>query len=324
MQLKELIKTIFKNIEPGKKILFRVDAGRIKGLSYGHLMRCRLLAKTIEKDYQCSTTFFMKEDKTGIRQAEKMGLKVIKNDASKKITDICHEYDAIVFDLPKGPDLKDLKIIRSIGKYTVIIDDNGNKIPWADVILNSSIIAKPISYPIDTTLLLGPDYFIFPEPLNKTKYENRTNKTIRILITFGGSDPTDLTIKTLTAIYKMKWLNTDFRVVLGPGFSEEIRVKKLVKASKCNINIVSNPPELVPLILESDLVICAGGRTLYETCFLKIPVIAIASIEHEIPVVTAFLKRGDILSGLKSWNSDLFIDSLKKAVFQKQGERWRM
>lgn len=64
----------------------------------------------------------------------------------------------------------------------------------------------------------------------------------------------------------------------------------------------------------NDLVVCAGGTTLYELCAIGKPCIAIASNGSESKVIEKFRKKKLILAGLDKWDERLFLKELKRCI----------
>ena len=52
-------------------------------------------------------------------------------------------------------------------------------------------------------------------------------------------------------------------------------------ADEQRFRIYRNPSNFLELLATQDLVICAGGRTLYECAYLGRPIVIVPSIEHE-------------------------------------------
>jgi spore coat polysaccharide biosynthesis predicted glycosyltransferase SpsG len=225
--------------------------------------------------------------------------------------------DAIIFDLPTGPLQNELNIAKEKAVWTIILDDLNNKVQWANVVLNSSLLAEASFYPENARLLLGPDYLILDE-----RFENVSNKTrkqndlLNIIITFGGSDFAGLTLNVLKALAKNDYSGIALNVILGPGFEDNGDIDKVAGCFPDKINVFKNPPDLLPFFVECNLAICAGGRTMYELNALKIPTIAISSIEHEAQTIKVFKEKGLILGGLNKWDECDFLKQFKYAEAQ--------
>ena len=170
--------------------------------------------------------------------------------------------------------------------------------------------------------MLGSEYFISDEQFEAVQRKvRRQNDLFSVLITFGGSDPTGLILKVLKTLAKSTYPEFVFKIVLGPGFTEEEDVDDIVACFPSMIEVFKNPPDLLPLFIDCDLAICSGGRTLYELNTLKVPTLAIASIEHEAPVINAFLAQKKLMAGLWAWDEQEFIKQLEISLgrIAKQG-----
>jgi spore coat polysaccharide biosynthesis predicted glycosyltransferase SpsG len=206
--------------------------------------------------------------------------------------------------------------------WIVYLDDTGRSHIKADVVLNTSILAEPSMYPHVPRKLLGLEHFFLatedallcdqhnhPEHNKTADSAKHKIHSMRVVMTFGGSDPTGLTINVLAAIKRLH-LPLSLSIVLGPGFAstDEIRVI----AEQIDARVLVAPQRLLPILSEADLVICAGGRTLYECATLGLPVLAVASTPEEAKSVRAFANRGLIHAGLETWDENSFTKELKK------------
>jgi spore coat polysaccharide biosynthesis predicted glycosyltransferase SpsG len=316
MQLKDIIACLYEGRGIPQKVLFRVDAGSVWGLSFGHLARCHILSKAFKKYWNSETIFLMKNCSDGIRHAENLceNVIVISNEQSLPAVS---EADSVIFDLPAGPQDKDLYIARKKKLWTIVIDDIGNKIPWAHVILNSSICAESSLYPTDARMMLGMEYLILDERFEDVeKKVKKKSDPFTILITFGGSDPSGLTLKVMKTIANRCYVNTVFKIILGPGFKKSKDVKLIASIASNPVEIIHNPTDIFPFFLECNMAICAGGRTLYELQKLKVPVIAIASIEHEAVTINVFKKKGMLEGSLLKWDEILFDKLLDDTILR--------
>jgi spore coat polysaccharide biosynthesis predicted glycosyltransferase SpsG len=302
-------------------VLIRVDAGKIWGLSFGHLSRCISIANTVKNLYGLHTHFLMKDFPEGIAFARNSGqnvwilpLGVNKIQEKEEILNVIDKFGIGYFinDLPYSDlDTSYFCELRNKGIKIVFLDDNRFVSPDVDVILNSSILATVNTQKTRNNIryLLGPDYFIFDSLPQFRKPEKRTNN-LKVLVTFGGSDPAGLTMKVLRVLSKESFPGVHFEVVLGPGYSDTEQTKKYADTFLKNTIIVCNPSDIYPFFMNCDLVICGGGRTLYELYTLKVPTLAIASIDHEAPVINAFLEQKKLMAGLELWDKKEFLSQL--------------
>ena len=306
---------------PPKRVLFRVDAGRIKGLSFGHAARCADLAEALAKVMGSESLFLMACCKEGVEFVNQRGFETrncaTNGDHFRATTELINEFDPLwlVVDLPyRDLDWSFVEKVQIAGVKTLFIDDARFTSPKVDAVLNSSILApqrfekkRGIKY------FLGPEYFIFNPPEYLSTSEKKESK--RILLSFGGSDLTGLTINAAQALAEIISKDTEVHIVLGPGYRDEEKIRDFVTRARGFI-VHRAPYDLYRLFVGADMVICAGGRTLYELICLGVPAFPIASIDHETPVVSEFIRKFLVFDGMTFWNRDLFsrkiIDVMKR------------
>lgn len=320
ISLPELCSLLLEDPLATGPVLFRVDAGRLPGLSFGHLSRCLLLSRTLRNQGR-PTALLMRELTDGVAFARSQGEQVL-SPAPENLRH--HPARALVIDLPYEPEPELLDEARHQGLQVVYLDDTGRPNIHADVVLNTSILARPDMYPRVRRKLLGPEYFFLDARdlslAHRSRPNRKVSRSLHMVMTFGGSDPTGLTDKALTAMTALATeaglipQAPDLRldVVCGPGFASFNKVRTL--AAQISARVLVAPPRLLPLLAEADLVICAGGRTLYECHALGIPVLAVASTPAEAAAVEAFVERGLIRSGLPAWDTQAFTQELSRIL----------
>ena len=323
--LKEWIHLLFKNHKNPEAVLFRVDAGRTYGLSFGHVSRCLVIARVLQEEYGSKITFLMRDFPDGISHAVRYGYTVkkipIQPDREDRWTlmEAIKEYqpDMLIIDVPyKDIDTSYYGILRERGINIVFIDDSRFIYPDVDVLLNSNILALKRMQKINnqeyinTRFLLGTDYFIFDEFL-KEDTVGMQDEACNIVVTMGGADPTSLTPKVLKALLEEDWPGYVFYIILGPGYPDSNEIEALIGESRKQYHVVMNPANLIPFLQRCDFAICAGGRTMYELLYFNKKFFPIATAEHEAEVVSEFISRGLIENGLTSWEPESLISNLK-------------
>ena len=323
--LKEWTHLLFKNNKIPGTVLFRVDAGRTYGLSFGHVSRCLVLARVLQSEYGSEIMFLMRNFPEGVNHVIRNGFKVQKlpvppdQEERESIVDAIKEYqpDMLVIDVPyKDIDTSYFSKLREQGINIVFIDDSRFICPDVNVLLNSNILAPERMQAINnqrninTRPLLGEDYFVFDEFLEEDMVRGQS-ETYNILVTFGGSDPTSLTMKVLKTLLEEDWPGYTFSIILGPGYPDTNKIETLIGGSRNRFTVIINPENLIPLLQHCDLAICAGGRTMYELLYFNKKFFPVASAEHESEVVEEFIRLGIIKDGLTSWDPKTFISNLK-------------
>ena len=313
-----------------KRVLIRVDAGREPGLSFGHLSRCLILSDILKETRGVDTYFLMADIQEGIDYAVKQK-KNVNTAPRSSITDefiLAHakdlHVDLLIVDLPYDTDFSSLfSRFREENIQTLFIDDARFFNPGADIYLNSSILAAgrvtPSKSP-ETQVLLGPEYFIFAPsfeagfPISRT--EDKKVKTI--LLTFGGSDPKNLTKSSIDQLLKYPWNNTTFHIIIGPGYGDDSNIKELISGYESKFIIFQAPEDIIPFFMNADFILCAGGRTMYELACLGREFIPLASTEFEAEAVTAFVAQGWIPTALDDWSEEGFcniVETLRQSGY---------
>jgi len=322
----EWIHLLFCKGHTPKRVLFRVDAGAVLGLSFGHLSRCLIIAQKLKNKYGTETLFLMRDYAEGVKHAKKMKqnvnclpLGINQEQEKQRVLLILSQFkaDLFIIDLPyEDMDFSYLSNLRESGIRILFIDDCRFINPDVDVILNSNILAKQKTKTTarrNTQYFLGPEYFIFDDfQIDKKPYKKQGHANV--LITFGGSDPTGLTLKVLQTLAKKSWANIYFVVILGPGYLNQSKVKTIVRNSSFYLQMFERPKNLIPFLQGCDLAICAGGRTMYELYYIGKEFFPIASSEHEVKAIKEFISSGIINVGMTDWVPNLFIKRFREMI----------
>jgi spore coat polysaccharide biosynthesis predicted glycosyltransferase SpsG len=333
--MNQWIKNIFnEDFLPGA-IIFRVDGGRVKGLSFGHLARCITVARMFKKQFKAKSLFLMKDYQSGIQHVqkfpeisvEKMDKNISAREEKQSLFDSVERFgaDTLVYDVP-GYTFDDDMFhgLKERGVYTIFIDDDRFTSPSVDAVLNSHILAsEKMNRRENVNYFLGPRYLIIDED----QAQNRKHRSIlkkqdqpfTVTVTFGGSDPSALTLRVVEALISHPFDNVLYKIVLGPGYENPGQVRGMVEKNEnatfsSRFEIIEAPENLYELFFNSHLVICAGGRTLYELNHFQAPAFPVASIRHEAEVIQAFKDKGLVKAGLTRWDETDFIRTFGEYV----------
>ncbi|MDD5005993.1 MAG: DUF354 domain-containing protein [Candidatus Omnitrophica bacterium] len=275
-----------------KVILFRVDGGKVWGISTGHIRRSLILANVLSSKYKI--IFVMKNYPDGVDFVKNRGINVelidINDDSDASLINLCAKYspEKIIFDLYSNPytDLLEYAHARQI--QTIVFDILGKCAGCPDILINDSFVGDFTKYPHlinKTRLYLGTKYFIIAKPIKIIPIRHKVKD---VMITMGGSDPAGLTLKIMRSVLKDS-MDFTAHIILGPSFTGHKEVYDIVK-SRRNIKVHKNPLNFLKLLSLQDVVITAAGRTLYECAYLGKPVIIVPSIDHEIVVSAEYAK----------------------------------
>lgn len=279
-----------------KPLIIRADASPEIGT--GHVMRCLALAEAwLNTMSQVFFVFFCNAPVLEDR-LKKEGTQIIhinqragtQSDADETVQ-IAHEYGAewlIVDGYQFGAEYQ--KRIKDSGLSLLCIDDYGHADHYyADIVLNQNVYADMSYYPKyepNTRFLLGTKYVLLRKEFLKRSNRNRKNPDIarKILITLGGGDPNNITIKVIDAVRTIDIDGMEVKVVLGstnPNFDDIY--KKIQYFS--NFTLINNASDMQELMIWADLAISAGGSTCWELAYLGTPFVALIIADNQKPVV---------------------------------------
>jgi spore coat polysaccharide biosynthesis predicted glycosyltransferase SpsG len=261
---------------------FRVDGGRIWGLSLGHVFRCLALAEHIQArsaaDGKGATVrFVMKDYPEGVAIVRDRGHKIVTLPASIdpiKEAEVLAGGPAqvVVFD---GIDLSEKRYERleRMGKRSIALDERGGWRLDAD---------------------LGPAFAVLSSEFYSAPAERMFGAARRILLTFGGSDPAGLTRRVAEhlAVLAPRLRGVAVDLLLGPGYPIEHDPAVAMVAAGIEIRRHHNVTSVRPLMEGADIAVAAAGRTAYELAALGVPTVLVPSQEFECAVADTMTAVG--------------------------------
>lgn len=281
------------------KVLFRVDAGRVPGLSFGHAFRCMALAQRLRDRHGAEVGFLMGDNPDGVRVVRDRGFQIESTARDADIEAAKIEEmgaDLVVLDLPE-PAAWPLARIRD-GRAVAVLDDTGGKRLDADLVVNGSVVPEFRRYPFrhpGTEYLLGPEFCVLGNDFDAARPRAHARTMDRLLVTLGGSDPAGLTAPVVRALAQSSpSIRAD--IVLGPGFVGAEEIRAIAATADAQTMVHEAVPSLAEMMRRADLAIAAGGRTAYELAATGTPAILVSSHPAEAPVVRAFERLGTCLA----------------------------
>jgi len=187
-----------------------------------------------------------------------------------------------------------MEALKEKNYFIVNFEDMGEGSELADILfdaLNEHRIPKD-------NLYSGYKYYILRDEFLYHKEKEIKKEVNDILISFGGTDPNDLTRKTLKAIEKTDY-KENITVILGLGYKDKKGIVDEYKDSK-NIKIYENVKNISDYMYQSDLVFTSAGRTMYEVSSLTTPCVCLAQNERELSHLFGNAENGIINLGLGS------------------------
>ncbi|MBH0164041.1 UDP-2,4-diacetamido-2,4,6-trideoxy-beta-L-altropyranose hydrolase [Fictibacillus sp. 7GRE50] len=295
-------------------IVFRVDSSNIIGT--GHIMRCLTLAHQF-KLFGAKVVFISRTHKGNICNIiEEQGFKVHRLNISNKICNdksVLHsswlgvtfeedametikciqneKVDLLVVD-HYAIDSRWEKKVKEVVPSIMVIDDLADRSHMADFLLDQNLYQDintryTNKLPNYCKKFLGPEFALLRQEFSLHQKKNQIidkNKIKRILIFFGGSDPTNETEKVLKALKNMELSNIIIDVVVGQSNSKKEKIKQLCSKLK-NGNFHCQINNMAELMSKSDFAIAAGGSFTWERYCIGLPGITIAVAENQIKLI---------------------------------------
>ncbi|OAF01231.1 hypothetical protein AYJ54_29595 [Bradyrhizobium centrolobii] len=144
--------------------------------------------------------------------------------------------------------------------------------------------------------LLGPGYALLrPEFAAQRRLRaQRDGRIGRILICFGGSDPTNETAKALQAIGSLAMSRLAVDVVIGQTNPHADSVEALCRGVP-NVELYRGANNIAELMRRADLSVGAGGVMSWERCCLGLPAVVVHIAANQIGTLAALADAGAVL-----------------------------
>ena len=307
------------------KILFRCDAGTAPEVGTGHIFRCLSLANELikKKIYKKKEILFLTRDDSIYLFGKKILKKKLfnfktfnikKNNSHEEIKYILKfKPDLIILDRLKTTE-NFIKKIKTQSKV-LSFDDYGSGRKYCDLAVNAifSDVKK------NKNVLLGYKYLILNVE-NKSKIKIRS-KIKNVFISFGGYDKRDFLsfiLKNIDLFPK----NTKFKIIVSDFQYDKIIKKLRLKFQKNFLNrlyFYKSPKNYSKIFAGSDISICSGGLTLFESCALGIPTISLPQYMHQLKSIKKLSDKKCVILGsnLMQINRNLFRKSLIELIYNQ-------
>lgn len=188
---------------------------------------------------------------------------------------------------------------RTWGLPVLVLDDYRHLPRYeADVLLNQNLHATAAEYAGDpvTGLLLGPRYALLrPEFAAKPTRPEVRSEVQRVLVMFGGGDPTNGTSRVVEALGKLG-LPLEVTVLVAAGNPHEERIRRVAAEVTANslvqVRLEFNSLRVREWMCWADMGVLAAGSTLWEAMATGLPSLLIAVADNQRPLAAAAEQAG--------------------------------
>jgi len=215
------------------------------------------------------------------------------------------------------------EIIKDSALNVLFVDDYGHAHHYyADIVLNQNIYAHESFYTSResyTRLLLGTRYVLLRKEFLRWRGWNRKipHVACKVLVTLGGGDPDNVTLKIIRAIDKLSMDELEVKVVVGPSNPNIASLKEAIHYSLFTIHLLSAVKDMPELMAWADIAVSAGGSTSWELAFMGLPTLVLVFAENQRGIATGLDKAGVVLN--MGWYSEVSIAQMVSALLELLG-----
>lgn len=291
------------------RVAVRADASTALGA--GHVQRCLALAKKLA-GAGASVTFYCRTADGDLCDAvAARGFEVVRLPGGfadwKSDLDFMASafksrsvWDWLVVD-HYGLDARWESPLRVFAKRILIVDDLADRPHDGDVLLDQNDGDRAAAYagklPTACRRLLGPRFALLREEFGEWRRRTgpRAGPLRRLLVSFGGSDPTNETAKVLDALRGLG--PRPFSVDVVVGFEDD-RSRLLARetADLKDSRFFVRVDNMAERMSGADLAVGAAGGSTWERGALYLPAVVAVVAPNQAPIAAAVALRGAVIN----------------------------
>jgi UDP-2,4-diacetamido-2,4,6-trideoxy-beta-L-altropyranose hydrolase/UDP-4-amino-4,6-dideoxy-N-acetyl-beta-L-altrosamine N-acetyltransferase len=209
------------------------------------------------------------------------------------------------------------KAIKDLGCRLLVIDDYAHLEHYtADIILNQNYGAEKFRYSAEpyTRFLLGTEYVLLRREFLRYTDFKRTipDMAKKLLITMGGGDPENNTLKVLRAVNLIDAV-LDVKIIIGVSNPHLESISKEADSGRHNTEMLTAVEDMARLMAWADAAVSAGGTTLWELAFMGLPSVLFIVADNQENAVNALSMEGFPSAG---WIKNTGVNDLKGILKQ--------
>ena len=181
---------------------------------------------------------------------------------------------------------------KELGYFVINFEDLGLGVEEADIVFDAL-------YEHDGgfgNIFIGHKYYILKDEFYFQPTKIVTPEVDNVLLTFGGTDPNNLTEKVLESVLDSGFAGR-IDVVLGLGYPNKSEIIEKYEFNN-NVQIYTNVKNISDFMLKADIIFTSAGRTMYEICSVGTPCICLCQNGREQTHSFGSPKHGFINMGL--------------------------
>lgn len=297
-----------------RRVVFVVTGNPQTGM--GHVYRGLILASHL---IDHSVVFFVhKESDLGAEKISAASYPVIRPRSKDWVSDLLDLKPDLVVNDYLDTDAKDIRRLKESGCAVINFEDLGSGAFYADRVMNdlypAPIEAANASALMNEKISFGPQIFCARDEFRFMPAKPLASHIAKILVTFGGTDPNNLTEKVLETILPICNENgIEVTVILGLG----VRSTKHIERFLPHVTLYRDVNNMAQQMRWADLVFTSAGRTVYESACVGTPGIVLAQNERELTHTWACPTTGFLSLGLgRDSSSDMIKQRLVELLIE--------
>ena len=289
---------------PRPVVAFRADASSLIGI--GHVSRCLFLAEAL-RDLGYFSVFLCQRlprnagEKIWDRGFQLRWLNAANLDveqslkASSQIRDAMQTVEKLSQTACRCLVLDHYRLGMTWEKYVsgrlmipvVVLEDMPLRRHSCNMLVNPSLARTVLDYrsktPPSCRFLLGPRYALVPKKFVSSRPRNRLRSPKQILISMGGNDHANATVKILRRLREFRGISRfHVKVVLGSKAPWRAEVRRALSRLTPKSSLWINVRNMAGLMRQSQIGILAPGTIAWEALAAGLPSLLIATSRHQI------------------------------------------
>jgi UDP-2,4-diacetamido-2,4,6-trideoxy-beta-L-altropyranose hydrolase len=182
------------------------------------------------------------------------------------------------------------RLVAEAGLRQLFVDDYGHgEHYWADSVLNQNAYAAASLYSSREAyvrLLLGTAHALLRREFWPWRgWRRETPATARkVLVTLGGADAGNVTLKVLEALQRVGLLELEVKVIAGGSHPHVDTLRSFQHATQAvglRMDLVENALHMPDLMAWADVAVSGAGTTCWELAFMQLPSLVLVLAENQ-------------------------------------------
>lgn len=304
-------------------IAFLADAAPEMGM--GHVYRCLSIARQIKEISDKRVCFICASGKEQISEA---GFEVIErrggvdNVDTADILNIIEKngIECLISDsyLPDG---EYYEKVDSAAKSVRIFDIGDPTYP-CDTLIDYNLDNEDYDFINARRRLLGAKYAPLRAEFMNLPAKRVSEKVEKVLITAGGSDPINATDRILSELLSSsEFDDIKFTVIAGAMNRYFDKITKTAKRHKERVEVLRSVNNMAELFTEADIVLTAGGSTLFEVCACGVPAVVFSVADNQDPMIAKAQSLGLMFSAGCLWREGESVENVARNLLRLKNDK---